>query len=286
MGSHPPTSFELSPTTHTAPIAGPSCNTPTTPSMLTRRYHEPTIDPELETPTKWMCVLYGTLATTSSGSLLVSKVWMTSAFSPITPVLKTLPELPVPDWSLLQHSKRYQSREALETCVDKFTQSLSDAHNIIQVQEVMDERKNAQLVLQHSHLGKLNQSLQTKENKTKDDHTKLFPKGHGQHLTAEEFCDELREQQREKGDKAKRKTNREARKVKKGAAKIQLERMLAEHKEAVTRWEGQCAILRAENVHVKDLPPKPKCPLKPKPASGGDGEPDKSSDSSDGDNES
>jgi hypothetical protein len=107
MGSHHPTSFELSPVTHTAPIAGPFCNTPTTPSTLTRRYCEPTIDPELEMPTKQMCVLYGALATTLSGSLLVSKAWMMSAFSPITPVLKTLPEMPVPDWSLLQglHSK-------------------------------------------------------------------------------------------------------------------------------------------------------------------------------------
>jgi DDE superfamily endonuclease len=193
MGSHPPTSFELSPTTHTAPIAGPSRNAPATPSTPTRRYREPTIDPELETPTKRMRILYGALATTSSGSLLVSKVRMTSAFSPITPVLETLPELPVPDWSLLQDldSKRYQSREVLETHIDELTQSLSDARNIIRVREVIDERKNAQLVLQHSHLGKLNQSLQTKENKTKDDRTKLFPKGHGRHLTAEEFCHEL-----------------------------------------------------------------------------------------------
>ena len=135
MGSHPPTSFELSPTMHTAPIAGPSRNVPTTPSTPTRRYREPTIDPELETPTKWMRILYGALVTTSSGSLLVCKVRMTSAFSPITPVLETLPELPVPDWSLLQGlpSKRYQSRKVLETHIDKLTQSLSDACNIIQV---------------------------------------------------------------------------------------------------------------------------------------------------------
>ena len=121
MGSHPPTSFELSPTTHTAPIAGPSYNMPGTPSTPTRRYCEPIIDPELETPTKRMRVLYGALATTSSGSLLVSKARMTSAFSPITPVLETLPELPVPDWSLLQglHSKGYQSHEALEKCVEE-----------------------------------------------------------------------------------------------------------------------------------------------------------------------
>jgi len=32
MGSHPPTTFELSPTTHSAPIAGPSCIMPSIPS--------------------------------------------------------------------------------------------------------------------------------------------------------------------------------------------------------------------------------------------------------------
>ena len=64
------------------------------------------------------------------------------------------------------NSKIYQSCEALETHIEELTQSLSDACNIIWVQEVIDERENAQLVLQHSHLGKLNQSLQTKESKT------------------------------------------------------------------------------------------------------------------------
>ena len=61
MGSHPPTSFDLSPMMHTAAFA---CNMPATPSMLTRRYCEPMIDPELETPMKWMHILYGALATT------------------------------------------------------------------------------------------------------------------------------------------------------------------------------------------------------------------------------
>jgi hypothetical protein len=103
----------------------------------------------------------------------VSRMWITSAFSPTAPVLKTLPELPLPDWSLLQglHSKKYQSHEALETHIDKLTQSLSDACNIIWAWEVINKRKNAQLVIQHSHPSKLNQSLQTKENKTKDDRT-------------------------------------------------------------------------------------------------------------------
>jgi hypothetical protein len=118
---------------HTAPIAGPFYNTPATPSMPTRRYCEPAIDPELETPMKWMHILYGALATTSSGPLLVSKVQITSAFLPIAPVLETLPELPIPNWFLLQGlpSKRYQPCKTLETHIDELTQSLSDACNII-----------------------------------------------------------------------------------------------------------------------------------------------------------
>jgi hypothetical protein len=151
-------------------------------------------------------------------------------------VLKTLPELPHLNWSLLQqsHPTTYQ---ALQGHVEELTKNLSYSHNIIQARELINEQKNAQLIIQHSHLTKLNQSLQTKENKTKDDRTRLFLKGLGHHLTAVEFGDELREQHREKGakaaEKAKWKTTRVAKKVTKDAAKVEWERMLAEHKDAV-----------------------------------------------------
>src|SRR5215472_980586 len=208
MGRDHPTSFELSPTTT------PHCNAHTVPSTPTRKHYQHTIDPELETPTKRMRMLHGALATTSSGSLLVSKTHITSAFPVSSPILGTLPELPHPDLSLLQvpRSTRYQSREVLEARADQLTESLSYSRDVIRAHEVFDERKNAQLVIQHCHLTKLNQSLQKKENKTKTDRSKLFSKGHGRHLTATEFCDELREQQREKEPKtaamAKRKSHR------------------------------------------------------------------------------
>jgi hypothetical protein len=158
--------------------------------MPTRRQHDPEINPELETPSKHMHMLYSALATTSSSSLLVSKTQIMSATSILTPVLETLPELPHLNWSLLQqsHPTIYQ---AIQGHVEELTENLSYSHNIIQAQKLIDEQKNAQLIIQHSYLTKLNQSLQTKENKTKDDCTRLFPKGLGRHLTAVEFCDEL-----------------------------------------------------------------------------------------------
>ena len=53
----------------------------------------------------------------------------------------------------------------------------------------------------------------------------------------------------------------------------------------LTQWEAQCMTLRAKNVCVKDLPPRPKHPLKPKLASGGDGDTNRPSDVSDGNDE-
>ena len=40
--------------------------------------------------------------------------------------------------------------------------------------------------------------------------------------------------------------------------------MLAEHDAAVAAWKADCDRLRGEGAHVKDLPMKPKRPLKPK----------------------
>src|SRR5882762_1569311 len=77
MGSRPPTTFELSPTAHLAPTAGPSritLSASPSPSPSNRRRRDPNIDPKLETPSKRMRIMYSALASTSSGSLLVSNI--------------------------------------------------------------------------------------------------------------------------------------------------------------------------------------------------------------------
>ena len=41
--------------------------------------------------------------------------------------------------------------------------------------------------------------------------------------------------------------------------------MLGDHQEAIEAWKAECDRLKAQNVRAKDLPAKPKRPLKPKP---------------------
>ena len=198
-------------------------DSPETPSRRCDR--DPNIDPDLdETPSKRMRLMYGTLASTSSGSILVSKARMTSTYPVMKPVLEALPELPQPDWSLLKDPEPsiYQTRDMLEARNKELTNNLRNSQMIIRARELIDQRQTAQLVIQHAHLTKLNQSLHAKENKKTTDRTILFPGGFGRHLTDPEFGQQLAEQAQrkaaEKAGKAQRASNREAQRVAKAAA--------------------------------------------------------------------
>ncbi|KAH9953720.1 hypothetical protein BJV74DRAFT_891890 [Russula compacta] len=70
MAAHPPTTFNLSPTN----VPGPSQTIHASPKHQVGDMIETNIDPDLdETLSKWMQLMYGTLASTLSGSILVSK---------------------------------------------------------------------------------------------------------------------------------------------------------------------------------------------------------------------
>ncbi|KAH9962040.1 hypothetical protein BJV74DRAFT_716002, partial [Russula compacta] len=122
----------------------------------------------------------------------------------------------------------------------------------------------AQLVIQHAHLTKLNQSLHAKENKKTTDRTILFPGGFGRHLTDPEFGQQLAEQAQrkaaEEAGKAQRASNREAQRVVKAAAEAEWKKKKEEYEEAMESWKAECLRLQAENMRVKDLPPKPRAP--------------------------
>lgn len=162
---------------------------------------------------------------------------MTSAYKITAPVLEAMPELPKPDWSLLQRHNSRQSRDQLLHMNDELTTSLSQSHNIIQ---------SAQLIIQHTQLTKLNQSLQAKESKKKNDCTKLllFPGGFGRHLTAPEVRDLLQQQEQRKeaevAKKAKRKEAKEAQKGAKATAQLEWEKIKTNHQSGVERWEIEC----------------------------------------------
>ena len=182
-----------------------------------------------------------------------------------------MPELPQPDWSLLRDplAAGYQSRDTLERQNGELTESLNHSRNIIRAHELIEEGHEAQLVIQHTELTKLNQSLHAKENKKQDDNTILFPGGIGRHLTDSEFGQQLEAQNKKKADKAaekaQRKVVKDANKAARAAVEAEWKEISTEHNKAVEAWEAECVRLKAEGVCIKDLPVKPKCPPKSKP---------------------
>ena len=66
-------------------------------------------------------------------------------------------------------------------------------------------------------------------------------------------------------EKAKRKSGREADAAARAAVEAEWKVIVAEHAKAVVDWQKECEVLKANGTRVKDLPKKPKRPLKPKP---------------------
>ena len=219
-----------------------------------------------------MHIFYSALGSTSSGSMLVGKTRITSSYEVAAPVLEDMPELPELDCRLLRDKSDivgYQSRESLLTKIELLTESLHRAQVLIRTHEVIQERITAQLVIQHAHLTKLNQALHAKENKKTNDRTILFAEGFGRHLTSEESISLVEGQkerkEKEAAEKMQRLEGREARKAAKATAEAEWVQIVTAHEQAVKDWVAECEKLRAQKVRVKDLPPKPKRPPKPKP---------------------
>lgn len=200
--------------------------------------------------------------------MLVSKNRISSAYKVVA--FESTPLLPEPDWTLLDRRKDtgYQSRASLLKQNTTLTESLRCSKDIIHVHQLKEEHANAQLVVQHTHLNKLNQVLHTKENKKKSDRTVLFAEGFGRHLTSEESISLVRSQKERREDKAKeleqRRVARVDRKVAKAVIEAEWKEIMQKHDQAVLEWNAACQRLRAEGVRAKDLPKKPKRAPKPK----------------------
>jgi hypothetical protein len=143
------------------------------------------------------------------------------------------------------------------------------------------EAANAQMSLQCVYNSRLNEALNKKENKKETDRTKLFPDGKPRLLTGDVFMGEMVTSQKLREEKAaamdQRKAGRADRKVAKATAGAAWKLQVEGHQMEVKRWEAECVVLKVQKVKVKDLPKKPKRPLKPKPVA----EPDSESSSSD-----
>ncbi|KAJ7710757.1 hypothetical protein B0H17DRAFT_837705, partial [Mycena rosella] len=120
---------------------------------------DPAIDPVLYTPSKRMRMLTGALASTSSGSFLVSSAAITSALTVTTsfssipaPVLEGPPALPEPDWAkaayLDESMDRWSQNQLLEYA--KGTQGdLENAHQHIRARDGIIESSHATIVVQN-----------------------------------------------------------------------------------------------------------------------------------------
>jgi hypothetical protein len=239
-----------------------------------KRRIDPASNPDLATPSKRMRFLAAGLTNTSSGSILISKarvshLEMAKHLTP--PVVEHVPgELEYPEWSLLQYDAPLMSlpRSALEARCEALTESLERSRKIITAQQIINESSNAQLVIMNLANTKLNQSLHAKDAKKKNDRTIMYPGGKGRHLTAIEVIQQKRkleeDKQKEEAEKEQRKVTKESRKVEKERLEQQWKEMLEAHAHEVAEWEKKCQTLREQRVLVKDLPKKPKRPLKPK----------------------
>jgi hypothetical protein len=260
------TAFDISLDTHT-------CNPePTHPQDPELRLNvlDSAVDPSLFTPTKRMRIMANALAGTSTGSFLVEKPRITSAQVIGSPVFERPAIISNPDWSLLQQppAGSSQTKTELEEQIAKLTISLDLSRQQIAAKDSAIEGANAQLAVQAVYNSRLNEALNTKENKKENDRTKLFPQGKPRILTSDQFFAEVSESKRGREEeataKAARAVERENKKVLKAAADVAWKSQLEVHKLAVTAWEAKCGVLRGNGMKVKDLPKKPKRPLKPK----------------------
>jgi hypothetical protein len=222
MHNHPPTSFDLSPSHHRS-TATPEHSSPSSSSTSDKRVNHDDLEPE--TPSKRMRIMYSSLGATSSGSMLVSKNRISSAYKVAAPTFGDAPLLPEPDWSLLQKSiiADYQSRSYLLKQNAALTESLHYSRDIIQVHQLKEERANASLVVQNAYLNKLNQVLHTKENKKKSDRTVLFAEGFGRHLTSNESITLVKDQRERREKEAEELEQRRIERVGRKAAKAAIE---------------------------------------------------------------
>ncbi|KAH9952464.1 hypothetical protein BJV74DRAFT_892065 [Russula compacta] len=107
--------------------------------------------------------------------------------------------------------------------------------------------------------------------KSKFKDAKIWEAGHARLQINLVFGQQLAKQAQRKEEeevgKAHRASNREVQRVAKAAAEAEWKKKKEEYEEAMESWKAECLRLWAENMWVKDLPPKPRAPCRPKPPS-------------------
>ncbi|KAH8105566.1 hypothetical protein DFH11DRAFT_1518867 [Phellopilus nigrolimitatus] len=243
---------------------------PCTPNHTPKRTGDASIDPSLYTPSKHMRLMTGSLAMSSSGSFLVSSAKCSSSDMICAPVLEQPPDLPEPDWSLVEtpvKSISLLSREELEERMESLTGNLKLAHNHIQAIRSINEGANAQLVIQDLYAAKLKTALHEKDKKKSTDKTKMFEDGHGKVFTSNEVVQFISDREAAKvqeGDEtAQRAKDRKSKQTAKETQAERWEEIKRDHAADVQQWETNCERWGAEGLHKRDWVSKPKRMKKP-----------------------
>ena len=140
-----------------------------------------------------MRILYNKLGAMASGSMLVSKTHITSAYKVAAPVIKNVPLLPEPHWTHLEKKIEVgdQSREYLLKENESLTKSLCHSRDIIHTHQIMEEHTGCTPKQVESG------STHSREQK-KRGLTILFAEGYRQYLTSEESIGLVRDQKERK----------------------------------------------------------------------------------------
>src|SRR6266852_1250012 len=134
------------------------------------------------------------LASTSTGQTLVSRTPINISFRISSPVLETPPS-PPPHSPKDSLSPSQMSRTQLEESYRKLLATHKEQHQLINTQNGIIQRTNAQMIIQNLYCKKLNEKLNAKENKEPDDHTILLRDGKGRHWTDDDVIKSLRKSQ-------------------------------------------------------------------------------------------
>ncbi|TEB30981.1 hypothetical protein FA13DRAFT_1629801 [Coprinellus micaceus] len=249
-----------------------SATPPSTPTLRrSASQAELDVDPEMYTPSKRVKTLYNALASTSSGSFLVSNDKLTSSTPIIAPNLEAVPSsIPQPDWSLVIESTSdlsYQSYQQLVEENKKLRTNLQHGQTLVKAQEGIIEASHATIVVQNLHLAKLNVALHGREKPKTSGRQLIIDSGKGQVFSSDEILEGLRSQDEKKKEAAADKQQRaEARAAKKAAgARIAAEwqAIKDEHERRVGEWETTCQKHAEEGLPKKHWPKKPVRPPKP-----------------------
>ncbi|GJE97395.1 DDE-domain-containing protein [Phanerochaete sordida] len=246
--SEKPTAFELNPDTYqTAAVPGET--PPVTPTRMRRR-------------------LVGSLAQSQSGRTLIDNKLITSTFPVFEPTIEPVTPAATPRRRPRVQSELPATLEDARTMIEHQRAVIDSLRENLETKRAAVRRQNAQLLVQCFHLKKINHALRGKESQKKINKRKLFHGGKGRVLTDPEFKQLIAEVEAAKMRKVEaRKESLQRRadaKATRASLDLQWARMLEDHAAAVRRWEGECLRLREMGTLVKNLPKKPKKPLKPR----------------------